>query len=161
MTRAGIRRLAFALILLLGLSGCAGWGMREPLSVTIADLRPLEVGVFEQRFAIKARVLNPNDMEIAFDAVVFDVDINGKPFAKGVSNQAGVVPRFGESLIELTVVSGLQNILRQINEVAKGDRTGFSYRIRGRLHSPTVPWPTTFDTTGEFAFPKAGDKPGS
>lgn len=160
MTRTGRLRTAFVLVVLSGLSGCAGWGGREPLGVTIADLRPLEVGVFEQRYAIKARVLNPNDTEIAFEAVVFDVEINGKPFAKGVSSQGGVVPRFGEALIEITVVSGLQSILRQISELTKGDRTGVTYRVRGRLHSPNIPWPTTFDTTGEFAFPKGSGKPG-
>jgi hypothetical protein len=70
------------------------------------------------------------------------------------------VPRFGEALIELTLVSGLQNILRQIGELTKGDRTGVSYRIRGRLHSPNFPWPTTFDTKGVLAFPAGSGKAG-
>jgi LEA14-like dessication related protein len=161
MRRMDIRLWMLILGAALGLSACAGWEIREPLNVTIANLQPLEVGLLEQRYAIKVRVLNPNDTEIAFDGIAFDVDINGKPFAKGVSSKAGLVPRFGEALIELTVVSGLQNILRQINELSRGDRTGFTYRIRGRLHSPTVPWPTTFDSTGEFVFPTAGSKPGS
>jgi LEA14-like dessication related protein len=155
------RLFLLLLIVACGLPGCAGLGVREPLGVTIADLRPIEVGLFEQRYAIKARVLNPNDADIPYEAVVFDVDLNGKPFAKGVSNQAGLVPRFGEALIELTVVSGLQNILRQVNELTKGDRGSVSYRIRGRLHSPSVPWPITFDTTGELTFPKGGGKPGN
>src|SRR5574341_1152629 len=110
------------LICSLVLGGCAGWGMREPLNVTIADFAPLEIGVLEQRFLVKARLLNPNDTEIAFDGVVFDLEINGKHFAKGVSSQVGVVPRFGEALIGLQVVSGLQNLLLQAGELKKGDR---------------------------------------
>lgn len=148
-----MRLRALVLACVMGLGGCAGWGMREPLNVTIAEFTPLEMTVLEQRYAIKVRLLNPNDTEIVFDGVVFDLEINGKPFAKGVSNQGGVVPRFGEALIDLTVVSGLQNILRQVSELSKEERTGFSYRIKGRLYSPTVPWPATFDTSGEFVLP--------
>jgi LEA14-like dessication related protein len=153
-------RRAICLTCLLLLGACAAWGVREPLNVTIADLKPLEMNLLEQRYALKVRLLNPNDVEIPFDGVVFDLEINGKPFAKGVTNQGGTIPRFGESLIDVTVVSGLQNILRQINELTKGDRTGVSYRIKGRLHSPSIPWPTNFDTSGEFTFP-GGSKPGS
>jgi LEA14-like dessication related protein len=135
--------------------------MREPLSVTIADITPLEMTVLEQRYAVKVRPLNPNDAEVGFDGVVFDLEINGKPFAKGVSSQGGVVPRFGEALIDLQVVSGLQNILLQILELQKGDRTGFSYRVKGSLRSTGGLGSIPFDTQGEFAFPTGGGKSGS
>jgi LEA14-like dessication related protein len=145
----------------LALSACAVWGLREPLSVTIADFTPLEMSVLEQRYAVKVRVLNPNDTELAFDGVAFDLEINGQPFAKGVSSQGGVVPRFGEALIDLQVVSGLQHILRQIAELQKGDRTGFAYRIKGHLHSPGVLGSIPFNATGKFAFPTNGSKTGN
>ena len=34
---------------LLGLAACAAWEIREPLSVTIADISPIEVSLLEQR----------------------------------------------------------------------------------------------------------------
>ena len=151
----GLLALAFTL------SACAGWPPREPLGVTIAEFTPLEMSVLEQRYAVKVRLMNPNDREIAFDGVAFDLEINGQPFAKGVSNQGGVVPRFGEALIDLQVVSGLQHILRQIAELQKGERTGFTYRIKGSLHSPGIFGTMPFNTTGEFALPLSGGKPGS
>jgi LEA14-like dessication related protein len=143
------------------LSGCTLFGIREPLSVTIADLKPIEIGVLEQRYAMKVRVLNPNDTEIAFDGVVFELEINGVPFAKGVTDQASVVPRFGEALIDVQLVSGLQNILRQINELTKGERTSLSYRIRGRLYYKGAFGFVSFDSSGEIALPPAGGKPRS
>lgn len=148
--------LACALVL----SACAGWGLREPLGVTVADITPLEMNVLEQRYAVKVRLMNPNDADIAFDGVAFDLEINGQHFAKGVSNQGGVVPRFGEAVIDLQVVSGLQHILRQIAELQKGERAGFSYRIRGSLHSPGMLGSMPFNTTGEFAFPTGSNKSG-
>jgi len=158
--RARVHVRAGILACLLGLSACAGWGVREPLNVTIADITPLDMTVLEQRYAVKVRLLNPNNAEIAFDGVVFDLEINDKPFAKGVSSQGGV-PRFGEAVIEMQVVSGLQNILRQIPELQKGDRAGFTYRVKGRLHSTGGLGSIPFNKSGEFAFPTAGGKPGS
>jgi LEA14-like dessication related protein len=145
----------------ISLGACAAFGLREPLSVTIADLKPIEVNVLEQRYAMKIRLLNPNDVEISFDGAVFDLEINGIPFAKGVSAQQSVIPRFGEAVIDVQVVSGLQNILRQINELLKGDRTSLTYRIKGRLHSPGSFGFTSFDSSGEIELPKGSGKSGS
>ena len=130
----------------------------------IAQLRkhfPIEVGFLEQRYAMKVRVLNPNDAEIVFDGVVFDLEINGKPFAKGVSSQSSVIPRFGEAVIDVQVVSGIQNILRQINELAKGNRTALTYRITGRLHSGGLFGFVNFDSSGEITLPTGNGKTGS
>ena len=69
---------------------------------------------------IKVRLLNPNDTEIAFDGVAFDLEINGQPFAKGVSDQKGVVPRFGEAVITMKVVSGLGSFLFPTGEAKPG-----------------------------------------
>jgi len=143
------------------LGACVGFGVREPLSVTIAEFTPIEIGILEQRYAVKVRILNPNDTEVSFDGVAFEMEINGKLFAKGVTDKGVTVPRFGEALVDVHVVSGIQNILRQIREYQKGDRTGFSYRIKGRLHLAGGFGSIPFDTTGEFSFPTGALKSGS
>ncbi len=139
-------------------SACAGFTKREPLSVTIAQITPIEIGLLEQRYLVKARVLNPNDSEVSFDGVAFDLEINGKPFAKGVSDRGGTVPRFGEALIELQMVSGIQNALRQIREIQKAPRPGFTYRVKGTLHVAGGYVSIPFDTAGELALPFAGEE---
>lgn len=156
-----MKKVWVSLACALTLSACASWGWREPLGVTIVDITPIEMKVLEQRYAVKVRLMNPNDSDIAFDGVAFDLEVNGQHFAKGVSNQGGVVPRFGEAVIDLQVVSGLQHILRQIAELQKGQRTGFSYRVKGSLHFPGMLGSMPFNATGEFALPAGGDKPGS
>jgi LEA14-like dessication related protein len=145
----------------LMLNACVGLGIREPLNVTIAQFTPIEIGILEQRYAVKVRLLNPNDSEVSFDGVAFDLEINGKLFAKGVSDKGATVPRFGEALIDLQVVSGIQNILKQIREFQKGDRVGFTYRIKGQLHLAGGFGSIPFDSTGEFSFPTGAPKPGS
>lgn len=155
-----MKKALLALLCSISLNACAAFSMQEPLNVTIADLKPIEVGVLEQRYALKVRLLNPNDVEIAFDGVVFDLEINDTPFAKGVSNQSSVIPRFGEAVIDVQAVSGLQNILWQINELLKGERTTLTYRIKGRLHSGGFGF-TRFDSSGQIAIPGTNRKSGT
>jgi LEA14-like dessication related protein len=155
-----MKKALLALPCVVFLYACTALSMQEPLSVTIADLKPIEVGLLEQRYALKVRVLNPNDIEIAFDGVVFDLEVNDVAFAKGVSNQKSVIPRFGEAVIDVQAVSGLQNILMQINELLKGERTTLTYRIKGRLHTGGFGY-TRFDSSGEIALPAGMHKSGS
>jgi LEA14-like dessication related protein len=155
-----MKKALLALPCVVFLYACTALSMQEPLSVTIADLKPIEVGLLEQRYALKVRVLNPNDVEIAFDGVVFDLEVNDVAFAKGVSNQKSVIPRFGEAVIDVQAVSGLQNILMQINELLKGERTTLTYRIKGRLHTGGFGY-TRFDSSGEIALPAGMRKSGS
>jgi LEA14-like dessication related protein len=68
---------------------------REPLRVNVAGLEPLAGEGLEMRFNVKLRIQNPNDTPLEFQGVSLQLDLNGKPFASGVSDEAGVVPRFG------------------------------------------------------------------
>jgi LEA14-like dessication related protein len=131
--------LAAVLSFVLLQAGCAGLKIQSP-SVTLAGMELIEAGLFEQRFAFKLRVQNPNDSEISITGLSFSVEINGQPFAKGVSDKPATVPRFGEAVLEVAAVSNLTGILRQVNELRRTNREEISYRIRGRL------------TTGSFAF---------
>lgn len=142
------RRALAALAVAALVAACAGFGLREPLSATVADIKPLEMSLLEQRFSVKVRVLNPNDADIEFEGVVFDLELNGKPFAKGVSNQKGTIPRFGEALIDVNVVSGLSGILRQVNELRSG-RESMTYRLSGRVATGTF-GTVPFETKGEL-----------
>ena len=89
-------------VLLMG--GCAGMGIQTP-SVTVASIEVIEAGLFEQRLAFKLRVLNPNNVEIPINGLSFEVELNGEPFAKGVSDKAVKVPRMGEAMLDVTAVT--------------------------------------------------------
>ena len=126
--------------------------MGEPLSATLSYFAPVEVGVFEQRYDMRIRLQNSTDTDLAFDGVTFDLAINDKAFAKGVSAEKGVVPRFGEAVVSVSAVSGLSGVLRQISEYQDGKRQGFSYRISGRLHGYGLGG-IPFESSGEFKMP--------
>jgi LEA14-like dessication related protein len=140
------------LLALLVLTGCAAMTLQPP-SVTLAHLEVIEAGLFEQRFAFKLRLLNPNNRELDIAGLTFEVELNGQPFAKGVSNKPVKVPRLGEALLEVTAVSGLAGILRQLNEAAQGSRRAMTYRIKGRLL--TDPYGSLpFDESGTLDLPR-------
>lgn len=140
------------LLVLLVLGGCAGL-MLQPPSVTLAHMEVTEVGLFEQRFAFKLRVVNPNNAEIAITGLSFEIELNNEPFAKGVSSKPVKVPRLGEALLDVTAVTGFTGVLRQITEVFRGSRDAMSYRIKGRLITDSH-GTFNFDERGKLDLPK-------
>ncbi len=157
MTHMGIpvlnKRAAMivALALFILASGCAGLRLQTP-SVTLADISVMEVSLFEQRYAFKLRVLNPNDMDIAVTGMSFEITLNNQPFAKGVSNRPVLLPRLGETVFEVSAVSDLSGFIRQINELRKGNLDSVSYHIKGRLIGSSFP-DLYFENSGRIAFP--------
>jgi LEA14-like dessication related protein len=151
------RRISIAALLLaaLLLGGCAGIEIQPP-SVTLAGIEVVEASLFEQRLAIKLRVLNPNTIEIPIEGLSFEVEINGEPFAKGVSDKAIKVPRLGEAVLDVTAVTGFAGILRQIQGLARGNIDALSYRIKGRLMTGSSSYGLNFDERGMLEMPKAG-----
>jgi LEA14-like dessication related protein len=129
-------RIWGTLCTLLALAACAGLpGGMEPLNVTLADVRPEQIGLLEQEYAMKIRVQNPNAREIPLQGVSFAVELNGKSFAKGVSPATATVPAFGDVILDVKAVSSLGGILDQINLVRNGAPDKISYRLQGKLAS--------------------------
>lgn len=151
-SRRRLAGLAVAMLGLTALGGCAGLrlGMQKP-EVSVANIRLLDGNLLEQRFLLTLRVMNPNTSEIAIEGLTFKVDLNGQPFAKGVGNQAVVVPRLGEAMVEVTATTGLGGLLRQL-KAFKG-REKVDYRISGRLVTGNFGG-IDFDQTGEVELPK-------
>ena len=123
-----------ALLAMLALDGCAGLFNREAMRVSVAGIEPLEGQGLEMRFAVKLRIQNPNDAPIDFDGVSLDLDLNGRAFASGVSDQRGTVPRFGETVLSVPVTVSAFSVARQAFGFANGDTVSkVSYAVRGRL----------------------------
>lgn len=145
------RRTLLAALLLPLLGGCVGIALQDQLDASIAGFEPLEIGFFESRYAVKVRLLNPNDTAIPFQGVVIDMTLDNKPFARGVSDQTGVVPRFGEAVIAVNLV-GSRNLLQQFIDLATRDPKPLQYRLRGRLNTEG-PGGVSFQSYGDLALP--------
>jgi LEA14-like dessication related protein len=95
------------------LAACALMPGRDPLQVNVADVESLSGEGFEFRMLVKLRVQNPNDAPVEYDGVYLKLDVLDKTFASGVSDERGVVPRFGEALITVPVTVSTLNLVRQ------------------------------------------------
>lgn len=150
LNRRGI--LGALVIGALATAGCAGVGGRDKVSVNVADLRMGTASVFEQQYFVTLRIQNPNDRELAVKGVVFELELNGKPFARGTSGQTLTVPRFGSARVEVETLSTITSLLRQLGAVSgdDGQAQAFKYRIKGRVHQSGLGATIPFDDSGEL-----------
>jgi LEA14-like dessication related protein len=129
------RLLAFTLsLLLLSLSACALLPQHDPLNINVVGIEPLPSQDMEIRFAVKIRVQNPNESSISFNGVSLDLDINGQPFASGVSDQSGSIARFSETLLTVPVSVSAFSVLRQTFGLSQAQTlNNMPYVLRGKL----------------------------
>jgi LEA14-like dessication related protein len=150
--------LISALILIL--AGCAALNQDDPLRISVAGIQPLEGRGMEARFDVQLRIQNHGNKPLAYDGIAFDLDLRGMSFASGVSDQQGVIPRFGETVITVPVTVPATAILRQVFQIAASDSTvamtKVDYQLRGRLGGPGLTLGRRFDSTGEMTLPAAG-----
>ena len=138
---------------LLALGGCAGMFGSNPLRVNVAGIEPLEGQGMEMRFILKLRVQNPNEAPVDFNGVSVELDLNGKPFASGVSDQSGTVPRFGETVIGVPLTVPAFTVVRQAFAFADSAQSGQRpYVLRGRL-AGGVTGGTRFIDQGTLSLP--------
>lgn len=145
-------RLAALAALLLALTGCAGLDLRDPVSVNVAGLEPMPGEGMETRFALKLRVQNPNESPIEYDGVFVELDVRGARLASGVSDQKGVVPRYGEAVITVPMSVSLGAVIRQVIGIATGERIRTDYQLRGKLAGPGFGG-QRFESKGELQLP--------
>lgn len=121
-------------LLALLLSACAALGGRDPLALQVVGVEPLHGEGLEVRLAVKLRVQNPNPVAVDYDGIALELIVNGRVLARGVSDQRGQVPRFGEALLEVPVSISAFAALRQALGLAETARLGsVPYVLRGRL----------------------------
>ncbi len=148
---------SFLLILLvLGMllfSGCASLRYSEPIDVIIAGLEPLQSEGLELRMLVKLRIQNPNDSPLDFNGVSVQIDVQGRRFAIGVSDTAGSVPRFGETIVSVPVSISVFSIVHQaMGVVTDEDRRKIEYEMTGRLAGPAFK-SVRFSSKGKFTLP--------
>ncbi|MFL9994845.1 LEA type 2 family protein [Paraburkholderia sediminicola] len=134
LSRRHARLATILAVVTLTLNGCAGLFGGDPLRVNVAGIEPVDGQGLEMRFNVKLRVQNPNESAINFDGVSLDLELNGKPFASGVSNQSGVVPRYGEIIVNVPLTVPAFAAVRQAFAFAGVTQSGqIPYILRGKL----------------------------
>jgi len=122
--------LAFLLFLLA--ASCASLTVTEPPLVTLVDFALQEATLFEQRYRIRLRIRNPDRSALQIAGIRYAIELNGQAFIDGVGGTQTVVPAYGESVVEVTGISTLFGVLRQLSEL-RAERRTLDYRVSGAL----------------------------
>ena len=139
--------LLFAMIL----GGCAS--MQSPLEaphVSLTDLRILDATLFEQRYALKIRVQNPNPVALPINGMDFRLDINDVELGRGVSDKSVTVPAYGETVFEINLGSNFARIVNQIHALESGKGQSLHYRLSGGISVANRLGKLPFDYQGEI-----------
>ncbi|MBE9610431.1 LEA type 2 family protein [Chitinilyticum piscinae] len=146
-----MKKLLQPLILLVALvlAGCAAnTGLFQRPQVNISGIRIEELGLLEQRFELQLRVSNPNGFAIPLDGLKASLEVNGKPFAEGLSNQKISLAALSDTTVKIKVTSNLASALKTLNRLMAADQP-LNYRATGTLYLPMVPGGVDFDRSGE------------
>ena len=143
-------------IALLGaaLTGCANvGGLTEAPRVSLVSIAPVNLQLFEQRFRVTLRVQNPNSRDIVIRGLDYEIVVNDRIFAQGVSGKPVTIPAWGENTAELEVVSTLQRVMEQIEALGARGTPSIDYAISGHVSVDGVPFAVPFDYQGTLTMP--------
>ena len=125
---------AVLISLLLCLGACSSLPNRDPLKINVVGIEPLQGEGMEVRFAVTIRVQNPNDNNLTYSGVALDLDINGQPFASGVSDQRGEIGRFSDTVVSVPVSVSAFSFIRQTYGISQMKTlNNMPYILRGKL----------------------------
>lgn len=146
-----LRRTAFfsvlALFALLG--GCVTPQSVEPPGVTLQNVRILNSKGLSQNIEVDLLVSNPNDFDIPLTGLKFDMKINGRDFAQGLSNETITVPRLGRAVVPVQVTVSVLAVMQQIQAVQRTG--GVEYLVAGTAFLDHVLLPSVdFEKTGKL-----------
>ena len=148
------RALCLTLLLAAGvIAGCAGLG--KPLEtprISLSDIQMQKSKGLETVFLVNLRVANPNDVQLDIKGLDCDLEINGKPFAYGISNTPVTVPAFGSETIPVTVYSSVLDIVKGLFGLQQ--REDLSYQVKGKVRMAgggLMPSSLPFDSKGTLS----------
>jgi len=142
-------------LFLFTVAGCAGMGQRmEPPQVKLANLRVEEFSVLETVFEIHLRLFNTNDTALQIKGLQCELDINGQPFAMGVSDAKVEIPSYGTQLVPLRAYASLFDLIKSAQGMQNQDQLKYHIKGKVRLGGGAFPSLQAFDSEGNISLPE-------
>lgn len=144
--------MRFVLILFfsLGLAACSGlpWNAIAP-TVRVTDVAIKSLGLLEQRLDVGLRISNPNDFDLTIEALEFELDVNGRPFASGLSRKLTLIPAVASAMLRVDAFLQSKDLIQQFKNLSPdGLKAGVAYRLKGRFKTDRSSRWQPFDHTG-------------
>jgi len=142
------------------LTGCATMaGLSEPPRVSLVGIEATDVQLFEQRFRVTLHVQNPNGSDMTIRGLDYEIIVNDKLFAQGVSGKPFTVPAYGENTADVEVISTLQRVMEQLQELGARGKASVDYAITGQVSVDGIPIPIPFAYEDTLSLPGLEERP--
>lgn len=150
-----MRRLVLLSALLL--AACTGTLLNAvPPRVSVADIDLRSLGLFEQKFDVGLRVVNPNRFDFRIEGLDFELEVNGKPFARGLTRLTTLVAASSSSVVRVEAFTQSRSFIEQVRTLTPDAlKNGVPYRIVGRVKIDRASDWLPFDHKGVYG----GDAP--
>ena len=140
------------LLFTLGLAACSGLPFNAVApKVSVADVEVKSVGLLEQRLDVGLRISNPNDFDLTVEALEFELEVNGRPFANGLSNKVTRVPAMASAMLRVDTFMQSKALIQQFKTLSPDAlREGVPYRVKGRIKTDQSSGWLLFDHAGVY-----------
>jgi LEA14-like dessication related protein len=158
MTKPALRA-AFLVLVASLLAGCAtlGSNLVSP-TVSVLNVQMLSTDMFAQKFKVRIKVENPNDIELKVTGIEFEILLMGDGFAEGNSTDQFLLPAKGEAEFDMAITTNFVSSLgRLISRMGGAKLANVDYEIVGTLYvSKGMVKKVPFNHKGTVDFTKAG-----
>jgi LEA14-like dessication related protein len=100
--------------------------------VDLVGIQMMSTDMFAQKFRVRVKVENPNDLELPVKGLEYQILLMGDSFAEGNSTDRFVLPANGEAEFDMIVTTNFVSSLdRLISRVGGGKLENLDYEISG------------------------------
>ena len=111
--------------------------------VNLENFQLVKLGLSEQVYRLRLHIKNPNSFPLPIQNLTYQLFINDKSFAKGLSNKSVVIPALGEGYLETDVSSNLADVVQGWGQWFSLAKQSLDYKIKGSIGvtSFAIPFP--------------------
>ena len=117
------------------LGGCSTFVPKlETPNVELLSIQMMSTDMFAQKFRVRVRVDNPNDLELPIRGIDYQIFLMGDSFAEGNSMDRFVVPARGDAEFDMVITTNFVSSLgRLISRVGGGKLDDIDYELTGEV----------------------------
>ena len=123
-----------AMLAALPQAGCMLSPKLQAPTLSIVSVQLTSGTLWEQHLKVRMRVHNPNDRTLPVKRLEYTLEVQGQPFASGVSDSSFVVPALGESEFDMSMTTNVTATLVELlgrGSDALGE--GVAYHLSGKV----------------------------
>ena len=106
--------------------------MQAP-TVSLYDLRIVDLNPDTQTFAVRLLVKNPNLADIPLRQLRYQIELNGREIVHGRNDHPVILPGLGDTIVDMQAVASIHAAIQQLDEMMRNGTISASYRIHGEI----------------------------